>query len=388
VPSRLQLAPSSRQHDRGRVSGTDTAGVLALLALPPPVHGQSIVNKAIVMRLAAADRMRTHVVDIGPARLLRGPHYHLTRIVRVFGALIQELNHARVHHRTLYTVVDSGWGIIYNFITLGFARILRFRLVVHHHTAAHTLAVRPAFHRLARLIGRSGLHVALGPAMAADLKRLYPSVGNVIVVNNAFAVSDCREVGDRNAPSTQLRIGFLSNLSDEKGLNVVLDALRMARRSGLDLVLRLAGPVMTEEASARLELAKHEFGETLEVLGPVSEQAKNDFFNNTDIFLFPTSYKFEAQPLVVIEAMAHGCAIVTNARGYIVELVGDAATVVADDHDFVETVIKLCTVWSADRERLEHAQVLARGRFRELRQASENDLNRLIELIAPIGAPS
>jgi glycosyltransferase involved in cell wall biosynthesis len=382
VPGRAELATPSDYQASAPVDVSDAADVLALLALPPPVHGQSVVSEKIAARLVSDDRIRARIVDIGPGRLSRGPLYHLTRIVRVFGALAEQFKYAGFRSRTLYTVVDSGWGILYNFALIGLARALGFRIVVHHHTAAHTLAIRPAFGRLAAVMGNAGTHVALGAAMAADLRRRYPSVGDVIVLNNAFAVDVCRELGARPVATSQLRIGFLSNLSDEKGLNVVVEAVKLGRRSGLDLVLRLAGPVMSCEASAKIERTKSELGGALEVLGPVAGQAKEDFFNSIDVFLFPTNYKFEAQPLVIIEAMAHGCAIIVNARGYIAELVGDAATVVADDDDFVATMLRLCGAWAKDRARLQHWRELAQERFKELRRASEKDLGRLLGIIA------
>jgi glycosyltransferase involved in cell wall biosynthesis len=42
---------------------------------------------------------------------------------------------------------------------------------------------------------------------------------------------------------------------------------------------------------------------------------KQALFEQAQIFVLPTQYPVEAQPLAVLEAMAHGCAIVTTDVG-------------------------------------------------------------------------
>ena len=364
---------------------TSLKDVLALIALPPPTHGQSIVNAAIAARLAATVGVRAQVVDIGPGRLIRGLFYHLRRLSRVSVALGREFRHLQFRDRTLYTVVDAGWGIFYNFAVVGLARVLRFRIILHHHTAAHTLAARPLFGCLAKVAGRATIHVALGTAMAADLKRRYAQVEHVVTVHNACAVPAPDEGPRPGAPQPRLRLGFLSNLSHEKGVDVALEVLRAGRRSSLDLVLRLAGPVMTTEVSDEIERAKNEFGGALDILGPVSGEAKEDFFNNIDVFLFPSRYQYEAQPLVVIEAMGHGCALIVNDCGYTAELVDNVGAIVTDRAAFVRTALDLCRAWSTNREELQRQGRAVRSRFIQLRQRGDAELDRLIEIFVAGG---
>src|SRR5262249_14205351 len=61
------------------------------------------------------------------------------------------------------------------------------------------------------------------------------------------------------------------------------------------------------------------------LLGPVYGDAKSQLFAGADLFVLPTYYGHEALPLVVIEAMMHGLAVVTTKIGALPEIVSDQA---------------------------------------------------------------
>ena len=71
------------------------------------------------------------------------------------------------------------------------------------------------------------------------------------------------------------------------------------------------------------------------VLGPVHGAAKARFFAMIDVFVFPTRYAHEADPLVVWEALAAGRPVIAYARGCIREQVGDAGLLIEVHQSFV-----------------------------------------------------
>jgi glycosyltransferase involved in cell wall biosynthesis len=356
--------------------------ILALVALPPPTHGQALVNAAVVERLKGLNDARVTVIDTGPGQSTRNLIYHTTRACRVAAALCGEIQRARHESRTVYTVIESGWGKLYNLLILGAGRLLGYRLILHHHTSAHILGDSLSFRWLARLAGPRTIHVVVGLSMASDLKRRYPEIREVMIVHNACVVPLPQKATPVGTEPPRLRLGFLSNLSREKGLDIVLEVLRAGKSAGLDIVLRLAGPATTTEAAAEIAVAKEEFGPALEVLGPVSDEAKTEFYENIDLFLFPSNYRYEAQPLVVIEAMAHGRPLIVSDRGYIAELVDGAAEIAGDRLAFVSTTIDLCRQWSANSEMLHRRAEASHARFIELRANALNDLDHLMERIS------
>lgn len=69
-------------------------------------------------------------------------------------------------------------------------------------------------------------------------------------------------------------------------------------------------PVLQEEFSRRI--ARADAVGRVRQVGFLSGVAKADAFRAADVFLFPSYYATEGQPLAVVEAMAHGLPVVTT----------------------------------------------------------------------------
>jgi glycosyltransferase involved in cell wall biosynthesis len=61
----------------------------------------------------------------------------------------------------------------------------------------------------------------------------------------------------------------------------------------------------------------------VEWVGAVHGEAKSDLLRSADVFVFPSYYHFECQPLVIIEAMASGKAIIASDEAAIPDLISD-----------------------------------------------------------------
>jgi glycosyltransferase involved in cell wall biosynthesis len=58
---------------------------------------------------------------------------------------------------------------------------------------------------------------------------------------------------------------------------------------------------------------------------------KAKLFHDAQIFVFPSRYPVEAQPITLIEAMAAGCAIITSKVGEISSLVDETCAVMLEE---------------------------------------------------------
>lgn len=347
--------------------------IILAVCMPPPFHGQAVVDAAIVARLATSPNEVVHVVDIGPGALKKGMLYHLTRLARVIKALAKIISCCRQPNRILYNVPDSGVGAIYSFMIVGLARGLRYTIMLHHHTYIHRLARGRRFAWLARLAGGSAVHVVLSDQMAADLRLRYPVVQHVIVSHNACHINP-PELVEKNANDKSLRIGLLSNLSAEKGLDLALAIATEGQRRGMDLTLVLAGPLTNPEAVESITAARQELGRRLDFRGPLYGPSKARFFADIDVFIFPSRYRFEAQPLVVLEAMSYSLPIIAFSRGYTAELLGDAGVVVDAEADFVQIALNQLDQWLRDPKVPRKLGEAARSRFDALRQMAIEQL--------------
>ena len=77
---------------------------------------------------------------------------------------------------------------------------------------------------------------------------------------------------------------------------------------------------------AAIQAAEQETGGEVRFFGPVYGDGKLALFEAADIFAFPSRYRYECQPLSLIEAMAHGLPIVSTAAGASGQLVAGAGT--------------------------------------------------------------
>lgn len=119
------------------------------------------------------------------------------------------------------------------------------------------------------------------------------------------------------------KILYLSNLQSSKGIEDFLNALIVLNREykqkfQADIVGAWRDEITKKKC---LEIIKtNDF--PIIFHGPVYGQAKRNYFENADIFVFPPR-EHEGHPWVIIEAMAAGLPIITTDQGAITETVLD-----------------------------------------------------------------
>ncbi len=121
-------------------------------------------------------------------------------------------------------------------------------------------------------------------------------------------------------------IGYLGRICPEKGLHLLVDAVReLAKRRGAGWVrLRVAGYLGGRDRKYFAELQervdKWGLSSRVEWLGEVDRQGKIDFLRSLHALSMPTVYR-EPKGLPVLEAMACGVPVVQPAHGSFPEIV-------------------------------------------------------------------
>jgi glycosyltransferase involved in cell wall biosynthesis len=215
--------------------------------------------------------------------------------------------------------------------------------------------------------------------MARDLRRLYRSVEHVMVLSNATFIPP-RPV-ERSFAARRLRVGHLSNLSREKGIGSVLDCMRKLWARGVEVELWLGGPAEDAETAQMIAAAKAEFGNSVNYLGRLSGKDVPRFYDEIDVFLFPTAYEHEAEPLVVVDAVSAGVPVIATDRGCIGYLLGITGGRVLSAKDFVAESVEQIAAWTRDPAQLAAASAQAHARFAELHDHSRLQLDSLLATI-------
>ena len=151
-----------------------------------------------------------------------------------------------------------------------------------------------------------------------------------------------RQAGTRTSLRT---VGLLSNLSVDKGVWDFVRILESAAEEGLDIRGRLAGP-FDDPATERRVLERLGRLPNATYDGPLYGAAKSRFFEDIDLFLFPTRYDNETEGLVNLEALRAGVPVIAYGRGCIPEIVdADCGLVVPPADAFVQAALVHIRDW-------------------------------------------
>ena len=209
------------------------------------------------------------------------------------------------------------------------------------------------FHRVALSLERSIIGgrrykklIALTPAVAEDLKRLYsvPETDIVVLPNgvnpNEFSISDHsrklvarRELG---LPFDKPIILFVANETQRKGFVPLLQALASIRDSQAHILAvgRLGGMKQWQKTLLQFGLQ-----DRITFTGPTSNAALA--YAASDLFALPTIY--EAWGLVIVEALASGLPVVTSRLAGAAEAIreGETGYLLSEPHNASEIAVML-----------------------------------------------
>lgn len=355
-------------------------------AFPPPVLGMAAINAAVRDMFVAAGASPLSL-DVSATTLTRTLAVRLTRLPRIVRAVLTLLVGAHETGDSLYMSVSGGLGQLYEVVFVLCARMHGLRLYLHHHSFAYLNRPSLLSWLLFRLAGRSAVHIALSRHMAKRLKRLYRVKRAMPISNSVFLP---RLVPGQYPKRLELRtLGFMSNLSREKGLFEFLDLMRQVRASGLPVRALLAGPFQdaSTEEEARELLSTMEM---VDYVGPRYGQDKESFFSGIDVFVFPTHYRNEAEPIVIHEAMSRGIPVLAHGRGCIPEIVSpDSGFVIDPAAPFALMALTRIQEWVDCPEAYQRASRAAKSEFASSVADSARLLRWLVEdILGAIEVPS
>jgi colanic acid/amylovoran biosynthesis glycosyltransferase len=169
----------------------------------------------------------------------------------------------------------------------------------------------------------------------------------------------------KSGGSGALKILYLANLLPSKGALDLTQALRLIGESGSGWQVRIAGGG-DEGVERRLRTEIDRLpaaGPSVELVGEVRDAEKVAQLRWADIFVYPTCYPPEGQPLVLLEAMAAGLPIISTRHAGIPETVRHDVegllTAPGDETELAEALLALASDSDA-RARLAQA---ARRRY-------------------------
>lgn len=327
--------------------------------LPPPINGQSVAFSMLV-RGRSAQSSTMEVVDISERAGRRDRDFSFARVAQVLRLAGSVWRACRRSQFAYLTIAQSRWGFIRDALLIWTARLARCPIVVHLHGGNYggffssesfllRIAIRLTLRQATRI-------VVLSKGLQADFAFLGADRRDRIrVVPNGCPIPIAQS---RRAPGRKVRLLYLSNLLAQKGYLDCIDAMVevLRRLPHRDVKLVLAGAFMlgedeyTSPHEMERSLRKHvrylELEPYIEIAGSVEGAAKQELLNRTDIFILPTYYRNEGQPISLLEALASGLpSVVTSWRGISEIVCHEVSGLVVPSQDpiaIANAVVRLC----------------------------------------------
>jgi glycosyltransferase involved in cell wall biosynthesis len=321
------------------------------------------------------------VLNIGSNGLDRSRlTYHLVRVLRVLrAAAIILLRGGR--SRKFYMSSESTIGLYYMLLLVTCARIRRDSIFLHYHSFTFVDLYSPVMWWIVQTAGKDALHIFLCPRHRDRFASLYPIKGRAEDVTNAWILPP-HPAADRvfsHRKDGELTIGLISHLGREKGLYEFLSLVRCVAGEHLPIRAILAGPPVSSEDRAAIDVALAECGQMLEFRGPVYDADKVRFFQDIDVLIFPTRFAVETQPMVMFESFSHGCPVIAYGRGCMPDdAVESGSLILSPDVEFIEPALEKLRTWLANPNTLQSGKALALECMHRHHAASFAGINRLI----------
>lgn len=146
------------------------------------------------------------------------------------------------------------------------------------------------------------------------------SISNIFILNN-FAEDYLFET-DVKISRDKLRIVYLSNLMEDKGILHFLDALDiLEKKEIIRYEAKIAGNI--DDDLKEVIINKIKSLEFTSYLGVVYGEEKRKLLGWSNVFVLPTYYKMEGQPISILEALATKNVIVTTNHAGISDIIED-----------------------------------------------------------------
>jgi len=303
----------------------EAASILFIGAMPPPVNGASVMNRLYVEHLRSRGYEVIEFDTFGFSRTLNGVIYHISRAARCASIVFLLIISVFKLPPQWYLSISGGYGIIFDLSYVLIGRWLGFSIVFHHHSYRYLKQRSFLFSMLTRLAANDkNKHIFLSDKMRNSACKLYPAIeckNSFVVSNVGIYFEYLKKEYTRATPISRpkSKVGFLSNITKEKGGYRFLELLDKCEQDGLTVEFIMAGPCNDPKLNKRIK-SEERSAKPFKYIGPVYARDKAQFYREIDIFVFPTLHVDEAEPLVLIEAAFFGCEILSYDVGSISDM--------------------------------------------------------------------
>lgn len=309
--------------------------VLFIMHMPPPIHGAAMIGKYIHDSHYINSAFDCCYINPATAKSLEDiGHFNLSKIINTISLCknveqtIKEIKPDLVY----FTANAAGMPFYKDWLVMNaIKRALKKsgKIVVHYHNKGVLNNQDRLFDNYLYKNFFQGIKVILlAKNLCQDIKKYVKSEDIYICPNG---IPDClttMQSTSRFENKKQVfRILFLSNMMKEKGVIDLLKACKILKNRNVPFHCEFVGDWKDIDAPS-FESVRDQYDLKNECVahGARYGEEKEPFWQNADMFVFPTHYHNECFPLVLLEAMQHGKACISTIEAAIPEIIDNGRT--------------------------------------------------------------
>lgn len=327
---------------------TNKPEILFICPLPPPVHGSSIVSQSIKDSAVLNEAFEMDFVNLSTSRKVeeigkQSLMLYAKKVLRFIGIYTSTLWKLIIHRYDLcyLAITCHGVGFLKDAPFVLLCKLFRRKIVIHQHNKGMAKDVdRPFYRWLLPLVYKNAKVILLSWHLYPDIEKVVKREDVMICPNG---IKPTVNPNFQRLPNNIPHILFLSNLLIDKGVLVLLDALKILKDKGYSFVCDFVGSETKDIDAARFAKEVEERGlNSLAIYhGRKYGEEKDVYFKQAEAFVLPSFN--EAFPLVNIEAMEYKLPIVsTNVGGIPDEVVDGENGFIIKDKDSQSLADALC----------------------------------------------
>jgi glycosyltransferase involved in cell wall biosynthesis len=300
--------------------------ILLIGPLPHPVTGEALANQTFLNYLRKNHIQHAYINTTG-YKNIQSSHgkFTLSKLLQFIG-VYQNIPKIVRHKGVVYiTIGQTFFGVIKYAPFIVTAILLKkpYYLHLHGNYLGHTYQSLSGIKKkwFKWLISHAKGGIVLSESLKPNFQHLLPEKKIKEVEN--FADDGLYQIDISHKQFQELHLLFLSNLYPEKGIEDFLDALLMLQQADIPFKASIGGAFEMSSKSRVIQKMNKIDKTSLKYHGFVSGSKKQALLQQANVFVLPTYYKIEAQPISIIEALATGNIIVTTRQGGIPDFISE-----------------------------------------------------------------
>jgi len=362
--------------------------IIFIAPLPPPLTGQSLTSQ--VLCEGVKDKYHVEVINFSRKDALKKSKLSLSGVVFIAKMVLKILKFRKKAEIAYFTITQSRFGNMKDLLLLlALGKRVRKKTIIHinggyfHILFNNSNILIKLFNRYLfkdvalGLVPGESLKICLTPVIDEDKIKSFPNF------YENFVKITKEEFDSKWKSLDKINVLYLSNIMKEKGYEELIDAYKNLDVSVKNkVILNFTGNFESDMIKENF-FNKIKDENNIAYNGLVKGEEKKKLLAKSHIFILPTYYHIEAQPLSILEAYASGLYVITTDQGGICDIFRDDINGKLIEKRSVESIVRALTSCVSDTSSLlpiAENNLIYSNEFSSSKAV--NDLQKLLEEVS------